>query len=91
VGHGHFTLNGKRVDIPSIRVTARDEIVVRAKSADNEYFKQLADIQADSNPAAVSWLSADVKKMKITITGLPQREEVDPDINEQLIVEYYSR
>jgi len=91
VGHGHFELNGKRVDIPSIRLSEGDEVTVRAKSKANEYFKQLAEVVADSNPAPVSWLNADVKKMTIKVTGLPQREEAEPDINEQLIVEYYSR
>lgn len=91
VSHGHFMLNDKRVDIPSIRLKAGDEVVVRSKSAANSYFKNIADVVADANPQAVSWLKADVKKLTITITGLPQREEAEPDINEQLIVEYYSR
>ncbi len=89
--HGHFMLNGKRVDIPSIRVSAGDVITVRTKSSTNEYFKQLAEINAEASPMAIGWLTSDVKKMTITITGLPKREEAEPDINEQLIVEYYSR
>lgn len=91
VGHGHFMLNGRRVDIPSIRVNEGDEIIVRAKSTANEYFKQLADVAAAANQPTLSWLTSDVKKMTIKITGLPKREEAEPDINEQLIVEYYSR
>lgn len=91
VGHGHFMLNGRRVDIPSIRVNEGDEITVRSKSANNEYFKQLSDVAAAANQPALSWLKSDVKKKTIQITGLPQREEAEPDINEQLIVEYYSR
>src|SRR5688572_24386300 len=91
VGHGHFMLNDRRVDIPSIRVSEGDEIVVRTKSASNEYFKQLADVAATSSQPALSWLKSDVKKMTITVTGLPKREEAEPDINDQLIVEYYSR
>lgn len=91
VSHGHLMLNGKRVDIPSIRLSEGDEITVRAKSAENEYFKQLADVVAETNPAPTSWLTADVKKKTIKVTGLPKREEAEPDINEQLIVEYYSR
>lgn len=91
VGHGHFMLNGKRVDIPSIRLKEGDEITVRKKSSTNEYFKQLADIAAAANQPNLSWLNADVKKMTVKITGLPIREEADPDINEQMIVEYYSR
>lgn len=91
VGHGHFMLNGRRVDIPSIRVKAGDEIVARPKSASNEYFKELADIKAASNQAPIGWLTSDVKKMTIKITGVPAREEAEPEINEQLIVEFYSR
>lgn len=91
VGHGHFMLNGKRVDIPSIRLSEGDEITVRQKSASNEYFKRLADIRAEANPQPVSWVQADASKMTVKITGVPQREEAEPDINEQLIVEYYSR
>lgn len=91
VGHGHFMLNGRRVDIPSIRVKEGDEIVIRPKSASNEYFKQITDIAAAANQPALGWLTSDVKKMTIKITGRPTREEAEPDINEQLIVEYYSR
>ncbi len=91
VGHGHFMLNGKRVDIPSIRVSEGDELVVRSKSTNNAYFKELAEIHAAANQPSLSWLTSDVKKQTIKITGLPTREEAEPDINEQLIVEYYSR
>lgn len=91
VGHGHFTLNGRRVDIPSIRVKAGDEISVRPKSTKSGYFAQLGDVASNSVQGPLSWLKSDVKKMKIDITGLPKREEADTDINEQLIVEYYSR
>lgn len=91
VGHGHFILNGRRVDIPSIRVSAGDKIEVRPKSASNEYFKQLEDISSTAGQPALGWLKSDVKKKTIEITGLPTREEAEIDINEQLIVEYYSR
>ncbi len=91
VGHGHFELNGKRVDIPSIRLKAGDEIVVRAKSTKSGYFAQIDDVVNNSVQGPLSWLKSDVKKLKISITGLPKREEAEADINEQLIVEYYSR
>lgn len=91
VGHGHFMLNGRRVDIPSIRVKAGDEIVVRPKSTKSGYFTELDEIVKNSSQTALSWIKSDAKKMTITITGLPQRTEAEPDINEQLIVEYYSR
>jgi len=91
VGHGHFELNGRRVDIPSIRVKAGDVITVREKSQKSGYFANLSDVVANSIQGPLSWLKSDTKKMRIEITGLPKREEAEADINEQLIVEYYSR
>jgi small subunit ribosomal protein S4 len=91
VGHGHFMLNGRRVDIPSIRLKAGDEIVVRPKSTKSGYFAQIDDVVKNSIQGPLSWLKSDAKKLKIEVTGLPKREEAEADINEQLIVEYYSR
>lgn len=91
VGHGHFTLNGRRVDIPSIRMKAGDVITVRPKSIKNAYFAGLDEVAKDANQPTFGWLKSDPKKMTITITGLPARSEAEADINEQLIVEYYSR
>ena len=91
VGHGHFTLNGRRVDIPSIRLKAGDVIAVRPKSTKSGYFTHISDVTNNSIQGPLSWLKADEKKLKIDITGLPKREEAEADINEQLIVEYYSR
>lgn len=91
VSHGNFVLNGRRVDIPSIRLKAGDELVVRPKSLKNGYFTQISDVTANSIQGPVSWLKSDPKKLTISVTGLPKREEAEVDINEQLIVEYYSR
>jgi small subunit ribosomal protein S4 len=91
VSHGHFLLNGRRIDIPSIRLNPGDVLEVRSKSTTSEYFKNLPNIISAAGATPVSWLKADAKKMKIEITGLPKREEAEPGINEQLIVEYYSR
>ena len=91
VSHGHFLLNGRRIDIPSIRLKAGDVLEVREKSAKSEYFKNLENTVAASGVQPLSWLKADAKKMKIEITGNPKREEAEAGINEQLIVEYYSR
>jgi ribosomal protein S4 len=91
VSHGHFLLNGRRIDIPSIRLKAGDVLEVRTKSAKSEYFKNLENTVAASGVQPLSWLKADAKKMRIEITGTPKREEVEAGINEQLIVEYYSR
>lgn len=90
VTHGHFMLNGTRVDIPSIRVREGDEIVVRDHSKNSEYFKKLDDVSP--TPSAIpEWLKVDRKKVTVSIKGLPTRDDAEPDINEQLIVEYYSR
>ena len=91
VSHGHFLLNGRRIDIPSIRLKAGDVLEVREKSVKSEYFKNLENTVAASGAQPLSWLKADAKKMRIEITGTPKREEAEAGINEQLIVEYYSR
>lgn len=89
VSHGHFTLNGRRIDIPSIRVNPGDILEVRAKSKKNSYFTNLNDV--NSEKTSLSWMKSDIKNMKIEIIGQPKREEAEVGINEQLIVEYYSR
>ncbi len=91
VGHGHFELNGTRVDIPSIRLKPGDELVVRPKSTKSGYFSTINDVIGNSVQGPLSWLKSDAKKLTISITGLPKRDEAETDINEQLIVEYYSR
>ena len=91
VSHGQLMVNGTRVDIPSLRVKEGDVITVRPAAAKNLYFSQLDDIMKETNQPTFSWMKSDPKKMTITITGLPKREEAEADINEQLIVEYYSR
>ncbi len=90
VTHGHFELNGRRVDIPSIRMKAGDVLTVRDHSKATEYFKKLDDVSPAPSETP-SWMKVDRKKLQITISGIPQRSEAEPDINEQLIVEYYSR
>lgn len=88
--HGHFVLNGVRVDVPSIRVKQGDVIVLRDSSKQTEYFKKLDDTSpAPSDIPA--WLKVDRKKVSVTVAGMPTRDDAEPDINEQLIVEYYSR
>ncbi len=69
---------------------AGDVLVVRPKSQKSEYFKNL-DENTGKPDVTASWLKANRKKFEISITGVPSREEAEPDINEQLIVEYYSR
>jgi len=90
VTHGHFLLNGRRVDVPSIRLRPGDELVVRDHSKNTEYFKKIDEV-SPAPSATPGWLKVDRKKTTFTVTGAPTREDAEPDINEQLIVEYYSR
>lgn len=90
VTHGHFMLNGTRVDIPSIRMKAGDTLTLREHSQQSGYFKQLDDISPAPSETP-GWLKVDRKKVSVEVTGLPARSDAEPDINEQLIVEYYSR
>ncbi len=91
VTHGHFMLNGRRVDIPSITLRAGDEITLRARSAKGAYFQNIDELTSIIEQPNLGWMKADRKKFSIKVTGLPTREEAEQDINEQLIVEYYSR
>jgi small subunit ribosomal protein S4 len=88
--HGHFTLNGRRVDVPSIRLATGDKIVLREASKKTDYFKQIDDLSpAPGN--LPGWLKVNRKQFQIEVTGTPSRDDAEPDIKEQLIVEYYSR
>jgi small subunit ribosomal protein S4 len=90
VTHGHFMLNGTRVDIPSIRLKSGDTLVIRPHSAQTEYFKK--HDETSPAPAEVpAWLKVNRKKVEVAVAALPAREDAEVDINEQLIVEYYSR
>lgn len=90
VTHGHFMLNGRRVDIPSIRLSSGDAISLRDRSKSTDYFKRLDEVSPA--PAAIpAWLKTNRKKYEITVTENPTRDDAESDIKEQLIVEYYSR
>jgi small subunit ribosomal protein S4 len=90
VSHGHFILNGRRVDIPSIRLKQGDKLVLREHSLKNDYFKHLDDLSPA--PSGIpAWLKVDRKKVSLEVVGLPTRDDAEEDIKEQLIVEYYSR
>jgi small subunit ribosomal protein S4 len=88
--HGHFTVNGIRVDIPSLRLKVGDKIVLRDAGKKNQYFKQIDELSP--SPANIpGWLKINRKQFSVEIVGLPARDDAEPDIKEQLIVEYYSR
>ena len=88
VTHGHFTVNGRRTDVPSMLLDAGDVIQVRDGSRDATYFKELADFAEKRNFPA--WVNRDLKNMTGTVQRLPERAEIDGNLNEQLIVEFYS-
>ena len=89
VTHGHFTVNGRRTDIPSMLLREGDAVAVRDGSRGLEYFKGLGDLaNARTSP---SWLNRDTTQLSGAIQRLPERAEIDGILNEQLIVEYYSR
>lgn len=90
VTHGHLMLNEHRVNVPSIRVKAGDAIKPRVGSAKNHYFTDLK-AETDKKPNLPSWIALDIKKLEIKVTGLPVRDDAEPDINESLIIEFYSR
>ena len=87
--HGHFTLNGKKVNIPSLIVKAGDVVAVKEASRDSVKFKALAE--AAANATAPKWLEVKADAMTAKVVTLPAREDVDFDFNEQLIVELYSK
>ena len=89
VRHGHITVNGKRLDIPSALVYEGDSIAVSEKSRSNAFFKTLAEnYSALSVPA---WLEADASNLAGKVTRFPNREEIDVPVSEQAIVELYSK
>jgi small subunit ribosomal protein S4 len=87
--HGHFTVNGKKVNIPSLIIKAGDVISVKEASRDSVKFKALAEAAANAN--APKWLEVKAEAMTATVLTLPARADVDFDFNEQLIVELYSK
>jgi len=89
VKHGHFTVNGKKVDIPSYRVTEHDIVQVREKSAELTPFV-IARAEAGGRMVP-AWLEAIPSQMKILIHSLPARASIDTQVQEQLIVELYSK
>lgn len=89
VAHGHFAVNGRAVTIPSIQLHEGDKVEVRAMSAKTEYFKNVKDaLRAAQKP---EWLSVDADRLSGSVTALPRRDQMPAEINEQLVVEYYSR
>lgn len=87
VTHGHFTVNGKKADIPSMEVKAGDVIKVKEKSQSSPKFKEVKEMSI----TVPSWMSVDVEKLEGKVITLPRREDIDTPIAEHLIVELYSK
>ncbi len=89
VRHGHFTVNGRKVNIPSYLVREGDAIAVREKSKESPRFQELAEEAATRR--VPDWLEVDLENMTGRVVRLPEREDIDVPIEEHLIVELYSR
>ena len=89
VTHGHFNVNGRRTDVPSMVLKPGDLVEVREGSRKRAYFKGLADL-VESRPVP-SWLGRETANLSGKILQVPTRQDIDAKLNEQLIVEYYSR
>ncbi len=89
VRHGHFTLNGKKADIPSILLRVGDVIAVKEKSLSSDKIKGLVEAMADVN--APKWLEVNKETVSAKVVAVPARDDVDFEFNEQLIIELYSK
>jgi small subunit ribosomal protein S4 len=89
VSHGHFMVNGRRTDVPSTLLKVGDKLGVREVSTKKPLFKDLAEVAESRNSAM--WLERDLKNWSGRVLRLPERAEIDGNLDEQLIVEYYSR
>ena len=87
--HGHFTVNGKRVNIPSYLISANDVIAVCEKSRSNSRIAEIVDVTGGRT--IPEWLSFDADKMQGTVLTYPKREDIDLPVQEHLIVELYSK
>lgn len=89
VRHGHFTLNGKKANIPSILLKVGDVIALREKSRSSEKFKELTELM--ESVTAPKWMDLNKETASAKVIAVPARDDVDFDFNEQLIVELYSK
>ena len=89
VSHGHITVNGRRVDIPSYRVRPGDLVAVAPKAKDLLVIKSA--LVSNERVSVPAWLEVDIEKLQGSVLSLPTRDQIDLDINEQLIVELYSK
>jgi small subunit ribosomal protein S4 len=88
ISHGLFTLNGRRVTIPSIQVREGDKIAVRKKSIDSPLF---SDVKEDKDFDPARWLKADQKNLNVEVSSIPDEDDLDKLIETHLIIEFYSK
>lgn len=91
VSHGHITINGRKTNIPSFTVKVGQVIAVRPESRRRTYFKNLVDSGELNRHRTPDWLRLNPTELSGEVIALPRREDAEPGINEQLIVEFYSR
>ncbi len=91
VRHGHFSLNGKKANIPSIILKVGDVVALRERSKDATRFKEVAAELEAAAGTLPKWLTQSVNDLSVTVNALPQRDDIDFEIEEQLIVELYSK
>lgn len=91
VNHGHITVNGRKTNIPSFTVKVGHVIAVRPESRRRTYFKNLVDSGELKRYQTPDWLQLNATELTGQVVALPRREDAEPGINEQLIVEFYSR
>jgi small subunit ribosomal protein S4 len=89
VQHGHVMLNDRKTNIPSALVSSGDTVSIRPESSRKSYFRTLR--QEIDDRRVPRWLSLDTQNLSANVLSLPAREDIDTTVNEQLIVEYYSR
>lgn len=89
ITHGHFSVNGKKVNIPSYLVKPQDIVAVREGRKENEIFKGILEVTGSK--VVPKWLEADQEKLKGTVLAAPTREDIDLQVEEHLIVELYSK
>ena len=89
VRHNHFTVNGKKANIPSMELKVGDIIQLKEKSKSSALIKELADNLGSKNPPA--WLELDVDNLSAKVVRMPSKEDIDIPVEEQMIVELYSK
>ena len=89
VTHGHFVVNGSKVDIPSYLLKAGDTVSIKAKSRDSVKIKTV--LEANASRPVPTWLSLDANNLEAKVVALPERDQIDTPVEEHLIVEFYSK